>query len=48
MAYIFKFTIILLLLSCSANEKEITIAQGDDKNIFEKGIQLKKVENRIF
>ena len=40
MAHIFKITILLLLFSCSVNEKEITITEGDDKNIFEKGIQL--------
>ena len=40
MAYIFKFIILLLLFSCSANEKEITIVQEDDKNIFEKGITI--------
>ena len=40
MANIFRFTILLLLFSCSANEKEITIVQGNDKKIFEKGIQL--------
>ncbi len=50
MAHIFKFTILLLLFSCSANEKEITIVQEDDKNIFDKGIQLiqeKKFEESI-
>ena len=46
MAYIFKFIIVLLLFSCSANEKEITIAQGNDENIFEKGIQL--IEEKKF
>ena len=46
MAYIFKFIILLLLFSCSANEKEITIVQEDDKNIFEKGIQL--IEEKKF
>ena len=46
MAYIFKFSILLLLFSCSANEKEITFAHGDDKNIFEKGIQL--IEEKKF
>ena len=46
MAHIFKFIILLLLFSCSANEKEITIAQEDDKNIFEKGIQL--IEEKKF
>ena len=33
MAYIFKFSILLLLFSCSANEKKIIIAQENDKNI---------------
>ena len=46
MDHIFKFIILLLLFSCSANEKEITIVQGDDKNIFEKGIQL--IEEKKF
>ena len=46
MAYIFKFTILLLLFSCSANEKKITIAQGNDKEIFEKGIQF--IEEKKF
>ena len=46
MAHIFKFIILLLLFSCSANEKEITIVQEDDKNIFEKGIQL--IEEKKF
>ena len=46
MDHIFKFIILLLLFSCSANEKEITSAQGDDKNIFEKGIQL--IEEKKF
>ena len=40
MAHILKFIILILLFSCSANEREITISQGNDKNIFEKGIQL--------
>ena len=46
MTYIFKFTILLILFSCSVNENEITIAQGDDKNIFEKGVQL--IEEKKF
>ena len=46
MAYIFKFIILLLLFSCSTNEKEITINQGDDKNIFEKGVQF--IEEKKF
>ena len=50
MDHIFKFIILLLLFSCSANEKEITIVQEDDKNIFDKGIQLieeKKIKESI-
>ena len=50
MAHIFKSIILLVLFSCSANEKEITIAQGNDKNLFEKGIQLieeKKIKESI-
>ena len=46
MAHIFKFTILLILFSCSTNEKKITIAQVDDKNIFKKGIQL--IEEKKF
>ena len=46
MAYIFKFTILLLLFSCSANEKNIIISQEDDKSIFEKGIQF--IEKKKF
>ena len=46
MAYIFKFTFLLLLYSCSANEQEIKFAQGDDKNIFEKGIKF--IEEKKF
>ena len=45
MDHIFKFIILLLLFSCSANEKEITIVQEDDKFIFDKGIQL--IEEKI-
>ena len=40
MAYIFKFTILLFLFSCSGNEKKITVAQTDDKSIFEQGIKF--------
>ena len=50
MDHIFKFIILLLLFSCSANEKEITIVQEDDKSIFDKGIQLieeKKIKESI-
>ena len=50
MVHIFKFIILLLLFSCSANEKEITIVQEDDKFIFDKGIQLieeKKIKESI-
>ncbi len=46
MAYFLKFSFLLLFLfSCSANEKKITIAQEDDKNIFEKGIKLIEEKN---
>ena len=40
MDHIFKFIILLLLFSCSANEKEIITVQEDDKIIFDKGINL--------
>ena len=40
MFYIFKFLILLLLFSCSSNEKVIKISQEDDKKLFEKGIQF--------
>ena len=40
MVYIFKFIILLLLFSCSTNEKINKIVQEDDKQIFEKGIQF--------
>lgn len=40
MIYIFKFLILLLLFSCSSNEKVIKISQEDDKKLFEKGIQF--------
>ena len=46
MDHIFKFIILLLLFSCSANENEITIFQEDDKIIFDKGIQL--IEEKKF
>ena len=46
MAYIFKFIILLLLLSCSTNEKKYTVALVDDKSIFEKGIQF--IEEKKF
>ena len=46
MDHIFKFIILLLLFSCSTNEKEITIVQEDDKIIFDKGIQL--IEEKKF
>ena len=46
MAHFFKHIILLLLFSCSANEKEIKTAQGNDRNIFEKGIQL--IEEKKF
>ena len=40
MIYIFKFLILLLLFSCSSNEKELKISQENDKKLFEKGIQF--------
>ena len=40
MFYILKFIILLFLISCSTNEKEIIIANEDDKKIFEKGIKF--------
>ena len=40
MFYIFKLTILLLLFSCSTNEKKIIISQENDKKIFEKGIEF--------
>ncbi len=46
MAYIFKYLTILLIFSCSANEKEVLLHQGDDEKIFEKGIQL--IEEKKF
>ena len=46
MTYIFKFLILLLLFSCSTKEKKITVSQENDKQIFEKGIQL--IEEKKF
>ena len=46
MVYIFKYIILLLLFSCSTNEKEISVLKQDDKKIFEKGIQL--IEEKKF
>ena len=46
MVYIFKYIILLLLFSCSTNEKEIIVFKQDDKKIFEKGIQL--IEEKKF
>ena len=40
MVYIFKFIILLLLFSCSTNEKTNKIVEEDDKQLFEKGIQF--------
>ena len=40
MVYIFKFIILLLLFSCSTNEKINKIVQENDKQLFEKGIQF--------
>ena len=45
MFYILKFIILLLLISCSTNEKEIIIANEDDKKIFEKGIKFVEEKN---
>ena len=50
MAYIFKLITLLLLFSCSTNEKETTISKVNDKQIFEKGIKLieeKKIKESI-
>ena len=46
MAIIFKFLTILFLFSCSTNEKEIIAPEGDDKKIFEKGVQY--IEEKKF
>ena len=46
MAYIFKLVTLLLLFSCSTNEKETTISKVNDKQIFEKGIKL--IEEKKF
>ena len=46
MTYIFKFLILLLLFSCSTNEKKIAVTQDNDKEIFEKGIQF--IEEKKF
>ena len=40
MIYIFKFIFLLLLFSCSTNEKINKIVEEDDKQLFEKGIQF--------
>ena len=40
MVYIFKFIILLLLFSCSTNEKINKVVQENDKQLFEKGIQF--------
>ena len=40
MFYILKFIILLFLISCSTNEKEIIMTNEDDKKIFEKGIKF--------
>ena len=50
MAYIFKLITLLLLFSCSTNEKVTTISKVNDQQIFEKGIKLieeKKFKERI-
>ncbi len=46
MAYFFKFSVLLFLFLCSANEKKITISQENDKDIYEKGIQF--IEEKKF
>ena len=46
MVYIFKFIVLILLFSCSSNEKEILINQENDKEIFEKGIKF--IEEKKF
>ncbi len=46
MAYIFKLITLLLLFSCSINEKVITMSKEDDKKLFEKGIKL--IEEKKF
>ena len=46
MAYIFRFISLLLLFSCSTNEKQTSFVQEDDKYIFEKGVQL--IEEKKF
>lgn len=45
MTYIFKLLILLMLFSCSINEKKI-VDQENDKDIFEKGIQF--IEEKKF
>tara|TARA_B100001248_G_scaffold202824_1_gene157000 strand:- start:1 stop:795 length:795 start_codon:yes stop_codon:yes gene_type:complete len=46
MTGIFKFIILLILFSCSTNEKKIAVIQENDKEIFEKGIQY--IEEKKF
>ena len=46
MVYTFKLLLLLLLFSCSTNEKKITDIDKNDKEIFEKGIQL--IEEKKF
>ena len=46
MVYTFKLLFLLLLFSCSTNEKQITAIEKNDKEIFEKGIQL--IEEKKF
>jgi len=46
MAYIFKLITLLLLFSCSTNEKVNTISKVNDKQLFEKGIKL--IEEKKF
>ena len=46
MVYTFKLLLLLLLFSCSTNEKQITDIEKNDKEIFEKGIKL--IEEKKF
>ena len=46
MAYIFKFLILLLLFSCSTNERNIIVPQENDEELFQKGIQF--IEEKKF
>ena len=46
MANIFKYIILLILFSCSTNEKKIQVIQENDKEIFAKGTQY--IEEKKF